>query len=53
MNVLIHLVMKSTVYWLIGGVLDVMIILLLDLNVLCDGGSFYSTLFLVAESCVL
>ena len=51
MNVLIHLVMKSAVYWLIGGVLDVMVILLLDLNVLCDGSSF--SVFPVAESLVL
>ena len=40
MNVLIHLWMKSAIYWLIGGVLGVMVILLLDLYALCDESSF-------------
>ena len=50
-NVLIHLVMKSAVYWLIGGVLEVMVILLLDLKLLCDGSSF--SVFLVAGGSLL
>ena len=48
LNILIDLGMKSAVYWLIGGVLDVMVILLLDLYALCDGSSFCS--LPVAES---
>ena len=45
---LIHLGIKSAIYWLIGGALEVMVSLLLDLNVLCDGSSF--SVFPAAES---
>ena len=45
---LIHLGIKSAIYWLIGGGLEVMVSLLLDLYALCDGSSFCS--LPVAES---
>ena len=46
LNVLTHLSTKSAVYWSIGGVLDAIVSLLLDLNVLCDGSA--KSVFLVA-----